>query len=73
MHVTSGVSAVFKNVMLDQLNYNGTPVRISEQILDLLEIFSDYDAKPRVSAANNSPGPADALPLGSFPGTSDQQ
>lgn len=36
MHATADASAAFKNFMLHQLNFNGTPVRISDSALELL-------------------------------------
>lgn len=39
MHATADASAAFKNFMLHQLNFNGTPVRISDSALELLTVL----------------------------------
>lgn len=55
MHATADASASFKNFMLHQLNFNGTPVKISDKVLNLLTIFKE--AKGTRNTAE-SPGTA---------------
>jgi hypothetical protein len=39
MHASADASIAFKNFMLHQLNFNGTPVRISDKVFNLLRTF----------------------------------
>ena len=55
MHATTEASAVFKNFMLHQLNFNGSPVKISEKVFSLLTTFrAAQDAKDTPSCPENS-------------------
>ena len=46
MHATPAVYAAFKNWSLHQLNFNGTPVEIPQEVLDLLATQDDDDSEP---------------------------
>ena len=55
MHATTEASAVFKNFMLHQLNFNGSPVKIPEKVFSLLNTFKTArDAQDTPSRPENS-------------------
>ena len=56
MHVTSEASIVMKNFMLHQLNFNGSPVKIPDRVLNLLKIFKHSRSEDPTSTA---PKPSD--------------
>ena len=51
MHATPAVYAAFKNWSLHQLNFNGTPVEIPQEVLDLLATGDDDDQETLDPAA----------------------
>ncbi|GAA4480210.1 hypothetical protein GCM10023190_24650 [Enteractinococcus fodinae] len=46
MHATPAVYATFKNWILHQLNYNGTPVEIPQEVFDLLATDDQEEPEP---------------------------
>ncbi|GAA4476179.1 hypothetical protein GCM10023190_13150 [Enteractinococcus fodinae] len=52
MHATPAVYAAFKNWSLHQLNFNGTPVEIPQEVLDLLAT-DDQEAPDPAAAVND--------------------
>lgn len=78
MHATTEASVAFKNFMLHQLNFNGSPVKIPEKVFNLLTTFrTAQDGPGTPTRAADSPAQTGATEqstsAGAEPGTTSGQ
>jgi len=74
MHATAPVYAAFKNFALHQLNFQGAPVKVQPQLLDMLT--SEEDDEPAVediAAASNNLNDLKSSPVSDIPAAEDAE